>query len=70
MEKAIPKLKKAVELAVSVTPDLEELLKVQAKVLWSYYGQLKKEGFTDEQAFELVKYAAPKQLEIKMKRKQ
>lgn len=70
MERAIPKLKKAVELATSLTPDLEELLKVQAKILWSYYSQLKKEGFTDEQAFELVKYAAPKQLEIKIKRKQ
>lgn len=69
MERAIPKLKKAVELAASLTPDLEELLKVQAKILWSYYSQLKKEGFTDEQAFELVKYAAPKQLEIKLKKK-
>ena len=48
---------------------VEELLGVQAKILWSYYNQLKKEGFTDEQAFELVKNAAPKELEVKLERK-
>ena len=69
MENAVPKLKKLVELATSVTPDMEELLGIQARILWSYYSRLKKEGFTDEQAFELVKNAAPKQLEVKLKRK-
>ena len=65
----MPKVKKFVELATSVTPDMEELLGIQAKILWSYYGQLKEKGFTDEQAFELVKNAAPKQLDVKLKRK-
>ena len=69
MKRAVPKLKKFVELANSVTPDMEELLGIQAKILWSYYVQLKKEGFIDDQAFELVKNAAPKQLEVKLKRK-
>ena len=65
----MPKLKKAVEIAASATPDIEELMNIQAKVMWSYYSQLKKEGFTDEQAFELVKNAATKQVEVKVKRR-
>ncbi len=68
MEKAVPKLKKFVELAASVTPDMEKLLGIQAKILWSYYSQLREVGFTDEQAFELVRNAAPKQLEVKLKK--
>lgn len=66
MEKA--KLEKAVELATSITPDMAKLLGIQAKIMWSYYTQLRKEGFNDEQAFELVKNAAAKQLEVKLKR--
>ena len=69
MEKAVPKLKKFIELATSVMPDMEELLGIQAKILWSYYSQLRKEGFAEDQAFELFKNAAPKQLEVKLKRK-
>jgi hypothetical protein len=48
---------------------MEKLLGIQAKILRSYYKQLTEEGFTDDQAFELVKSAAPKQLEIKQKKK-
>ncbi len=69
LEEAVPKLKKFVELATSITPDMEKLLGIQAKILWSYYNQLTKEGFTTDQAFELVKNAAPKQLEVKLKKK-
>jgi hypothetical protein len=43
-------------------------LKNAVKIATSYYNQLKNEGFTDNQAFELVKNAAPKQLEIKLKK--
>jgi len=49
---------------------MEELLGIQAKIMWSYYNLLKNEGFTDDQAFELVKNAAPKQLEVKLNKKQ
>lgn len=66
MEKA--KLEKAIELAASITPDMEQLLGIQAKIMWSYYNQLRNEGFNDEQAFELVKNAATKQLEVKLKK--
>jgi len=38
---------------------LEVLMDMQVKMLWSYYNKLKKEGFDDEQAFELTKRAAP-----------
>jgi hypothetical protein len=48
---------------------MENLLGIQAKLLRSYYRQLIAEGFTNDQAFELVKSAAPKQLEIKLKKK-
>jgi hypothetical protein len=34
----------------------------------AYYIQLKNEGFKDDQAFELVKNAAPIQLEVKLKK--
>ena len=47
---------------------MEKLLGIQAEMMWSYYNQLKAEGFTDEQAFELVKHAAPRQLEMKLKK--
>ena len=40
------------------------------KMLWSYYNKLKEEGFNDEQAFELTKRAAPKQMEMKLKKKE
>jgi hypothetical protein len=42
--------------------------RIQAEMMWVYYIQLKKEGFTDNQAFELVKNTAPKQLEMKLKK--
>ena len=61
-------LKNAVEVATLLKPDMENLLGIQAEMMWSYYTQLKKEGFTDNQAFELVKNAAPKQLEMKLKK--
>jgi len=61
-------LENAVKMATSIRPDMEELLGIQAKIMWSYYNQLKSEGFTDDQAFELVKNAAPKQLEVKLKK--
>jgi hypothetical protein len=60
-------LENAVKVTASIRPDMEELLGIQAKIMWSYYNQLKNEGFTDNQAFELVKNAAPKQLEVKLK---
>ena len=70
MEKSETKkvLENAVKMATSIRPDMEELLGIQAKIMWSYYNQLKEEGFTDDQAFELVKNAAPKQLEVKLKK--
>jgi hypothetical protein len=61
-------LENAVKVTASIRPDMEELLGIQAKIMWSYYNQLKNEGFTGDQAFELVKNAAPKQLEIKLKK--
>jgi hypothetical protein len=63
-------LENAVKVATSIRPDMEELLGIQAKIMWSYYNQLKNEGFTDDQAFELVKNAAPKQLEVKLNKQQ
>ena len=69
MEKIKVKLNEAVELATSIRPEMENLLGIQAKLLRSYYRQLIEEGFTNDQAFELVKSAAPKQLEIKLKKK-
>lgn len=69
MEKIKVKLNEAVELATSIQPEMENLLGIQAKLLRSYYRQLIEEGFTNDQAFELVKCAAPKQLEIKLKKK-
>jgi hypothetical protein len=63
-------LKNAVKIATSIKSDMERLLGIQAQIMWSYYYQLKNEGFTDNQAFELVKNAAPKQLEIKLKKNQ
>ena len=70
MEKSEAKkaLENAVNMAASIRPDMEELLGIQAKIMWSYYNQLKNVGFTDDQAFELVKNAAPKQLEMKLKK--
>ncbi|MCX6655652.1 MAG: hypothetical protein NTY03_11130 [Candidatus Bathyarchaeota archaeon] len=70
MEKSETKkaLENAVKVAASIRPDMEEILGIQAKIMWSYYNQLKNEGFTDDQAFELVKNAAPKQLEVKLKK--
>lgn len=70
MEKSETKkiLENAVKMATSIKSDMEELLGIQAKIMWSYYNHLKNEGFTDDQAFELVKNAAPKQLEIKLKK--
>ena len=47
---------------------MKNLLGIQAEMKWSYYTQLKKVGFSDTQAFELVKNAAPKQLEMKLKK--
>ena len=61
-------LKNAVKMATLVKSDVENLLEIQAQIMWSYFNQLKNEGFTEEQAFELVKNAAPKQLEIKLKK--
>jgi hypothetical protein len=58
----------AIKMANLLKPNMEELLGIQAKIMWSYYTRLKAEGFTDEQAFELVKNAAPKQLEVKQKK--
>jgi len=55
-------------MATSIRPDMEELLGIQAKIMWSHYNQLKNEGFTNDQAFELVKNAASKQLEMKLKK--
>ncbi len=69
MEKIKVKLNEAVELATSIQPEMENLLGIQAKLLRSYYKQLIAEGFTNYQAFELVKSAAPKQFEIKLKKK-
>ena len=63
-------LENAVKVATSIRPNMEELLGIQAKIMWSYYNLLKNEGFTDDQAFELVKNAAPKQLEVKLNKKQ
>ena len=67
-KKAQVAVKEAVEVVTSIKPDMEKLLGIQAEMMWSYYTQLKKEGFSDSQAFELVKNAAPKQLEIKHKK--
>ena len=61
-------LKNAVEVVTLLKPDMEKILGIQAEVMWAYYNQLVKEGFTDTQAFELVKNAAPKQLEMKLKK--
>ncbi len=61
-------LENAVKVTSSIRPEMEELLGLQAKIMWKYYNQLKNEGFTDDQAFELVKNAAPKQLEVKLKK--
>ena len=63
------KLKKAVTLLTEARSDLDELMGIQAKMLWSCYNKLKEEGFNDEQAFELTKRAAPKQMEMKLKKK-
>ena len=63
------KLKKAITQLTEARSDLEALMDIQVKMLWSYYNKLKKEGFNDEQAFELTKRAAPKQMEMKLKRK-
>ena len=70
MEKSEVKkaLEDAVNMAASVRPDMEKLLGIQAKIMRSYYNKLRNEGFTDDQAFELVKNAAPKQLEMKLKK--
>ncbi|MGD0804676.1 MAG: hypothetical protein ABSA11_11465 [Candidatus Bathyarchaeia archaeon] len=70
MEKSETKkmLENAVKVTASIRPDMEELLGIQAKIMWAYYNQLKNEGFTDDQSFELVKNAAPKQLEVKLKK--
>ena len=67
-KKAQVAVKTAVEVVSSIKPDMEKLLSIQAEMMWNYYIQLKKEGFSDSQAFELVKNAAPKQLEIKYKK--
>ena len=67
-KKAQVAVKEAVEVVTSIKPDMEKLLGIQAEMMWSYYTQLKKVGFSDSQAFELVKNAAPKQLEIKHKK--
>jgi len=64
------KLKKAITLLTEARSDLEALMDVQVKMLWSYYNKLKQEGFNDEQAFELTKRVAPKQMEMKLKRKE
>jgi hypothetical protein len=61
-------LKNAVEVVTLLKPDMEKILGIQAEMMWIYYNQLIKEGFTDAQAFELVKNAAPKQLEMKLKK--
>ena len=58
MEKAKVKLNEAVELATSIRPEREKLLGIQATILQSYYRRLIEEGFTNDQAFELVKSAA------------
>lgn len=34
---------------------LEAFTRELSPLLWTYYGRLKKEGFTDEQAFELAR---------------
>lgn len=34
---------------------MQAVLRDISPVLWSYYEKLKEEGFTDEQAFELVR---------------
>jgi hypothetical protein len=67
-KKAQDAVKNAVEVVTSIKPDMEKMLSIQAEIMWSYYTQLKKEGFSDSQAFELMKNAAPKQLEIKHKK--
>ena len=61
-------LKNAVKITTLLKSDMENLLGIHAQIMWSYYIQLKKEGFMDDQAFELVKNASPKQFEIKLKR--
>ncbi len=61
-------VKNAVKIATLVKSDMENLLEIQAQIMWTYFNQLKNEGFTEDQAFELVKNAAPKQLEIKLKK--
>jgi hypothetical protein len=61
-------LKNAVKITTLLKSDMENLLGIHAQIMWSYYIQLKKEGFTDDQAFKLVKNASPKQFEIKLKR--
>ena len=60
-------LKNAIKISTLIKSDMENLLGIHAQVMWSYYLQLKNEGFTDDQAFELVKNASPKHLEIKLK---
>jgi hypothetical protein len=61
-------LQNAVEVATLLKPDMVSLLEIQSEMMWLYYTQLKNEGFTDSQAFELVKNAAPRQLEMKLKK--
>lgn len=61
-------LENAVKVTAEIIPEMEELLGIQAKIMRSYYLQLINEGFTTDQAFELVKNAAPKQLEVKIKK--
>ncbi len=61
-------LQNAVEVATLLKPDMVSLLKIQSEMMWLYYTQLKNEGFTDSQAFELVKNASPNHLEIKLKK--
>jgi hypothetical protein len=43
-------LENAVKVATLIIPDMEELLGIQAKIMWSFYNQVKNEGFTDDQA--------------------
>jgi hypothetical protein len=61
-------LQNAVEVATLLKPDMVSLLEIQSEMMWLYFTQLKNEGFTDSQAFELVKNAAPRQLEMKLKK--
>jgi hypothetical protein len=62
------KLKKAVALLTETNFDLEALMGLQVKILWNYYNKLKEAGFSDEQAFKLRKMAAPKYMEMELKK--